>query len=77
MRVSVLLIGLSLKETPQVWLPHAKLTFYCSGGQFLIARHMGCDYREIKYWLGNDRVRNDDMECQKYLACFRICGTDV
>ena len=57
-----------------MWLPHAKLTFYCSGGH---ARHMACDYREIKYWLGNGRVRNDDMECQKYLACFRICGTDV
>ena len=76
-RVCVLLTGLSLKKTPHVWLPHAKLTFYCYGVRFLIARHMACDQREIKYWLENDRVRNDDIESQKNLACFRTYGTDV
>ena len=50
-RVYVLITGLSLKKTPHVWLPHAKLTFYCYGVQFLIAGHMACDQGEIKYWL--------------------------
>ena len=33
-RVCVLLTGLSLKETPHVWLPHTRLTFYCNGEDF-------------------------------------------
>ena len=76
-RVCVLLTGLSLKKTPHVWLPHTKLTFYCDGVRFLIACHMACDQREIKYCLETDRVRNDDIESKKNLACFRTYGTDV
>ena len=76
-RVCVLLAGLSMKKTPHVWLPHAKLTFYCYDVQFLIARHMARDWHEIKYSLENDRVWNDYIESQKNPTCFRTYGTDV
>ena len=38
---------------------------------------MTCDQREIKYWLENNKVRNDDLESGKNLACFQTYGTDV
>ena len=38
---------------------------------------MTCDQREIKYWSEDAKVRNDDIESQKNLACFQIYGTDV
>ena len=38
---------------------------------------MTCDWREIEYWLGNTKVRNDDIESRKHLACFQTYGTDV
>ena len=38
---------------------------------------MTCDQHEIEYWLKNSKVRNDDIESQKILACFQTYGTDV
>ena len=32
---------------------------------------MECDQREIEYWLENNKVRNDDIESRKNLACFK------
>ena len=66
-----------IEENTTLWLPHTTLTFYCYGLRFLIARHMARDERKIKYWSENDRVRNDDIESKKNLACFRTYGTDV
>ena len=31
---------------------------------------MTCDQCEIEYWLENSKVRNDDFESRKNLACF-------
>ena len=38
---------------------------------------MACYWHEKEYWLGNYRVRNDDNELRKNLACFQTYGTDV
>ena len=38
---------------------------------------MACYWHEKEYWLGNNRVRNDDNELRKNLACFKTYGTDV
>ena len=32
---------------------------------------MECDQREIEYWLENNKVRNDEIESRKNLACFK------
>ena len=31
---------------------------------------MMCDQREIEFWLENSKIKNDDIESQKNLACF-------
>ena len=70
--------GLSLKKTLNVWLPCAKTRSYCYGMRLYIACHiMACYWHEKEYWLGNNRVRNDDNELRKNLACFQTYGTDV
>ena len=38
---------------------------------------MTYDSREIEYWLGNNKVRNDDIESQKNLPCFQTYEIDV
>ena len=38
---------------------------------------MVCDQHEIEYWQKNNKVRNDDVELRKKLACFQTYGTDV
>ena len=38
---------------------------------------MACDQRETEYWLENNKVRNDEIESRKNLACIQTHGTDV
>ena len=38
---------------------------------------MTCDQHEIEYLSENDKVRNDDIELGKNLACIQTYGTDV
>ena len=38
---------------------------------------MACNYSEIKYWLENNRVWNNDIEPQKSLVCFKTYRADV
>ena len=38
---------------------------------------MTFDQRETEYWLENSKVRNDDIELHKNLACFQIYGIDA
>ena len=41
----------------------------------LMTHDLICNWHEIEYWLENNRVRNDDTELRKNLACLQAYGT--
>ena len=43
----------------------------------LMTHDLICNWHEIEYWLENNRVRNDDTELRKNLACLQAYGTQV